>query len=1367
MSKVAQNPAAATLTNPTAQTVAALLPKLQDADSDFRFMALNDLFTALTHGTPSFLLQDYNVSARAVDGVLKTLDDQNGEVQNLSIKCLAPLSTRVPAGILPPMLEKISNLSTPNSVDNSIPSTALRTVVTSFPRPVRGTIYDKATDDAYAAISKVLIPRLVGYLPIPSNVQNLPIPPKGMLEANRSKGVDPDSIEVLIEVIRCFGIMLQNKEISALQKAIMAILDEDRSSMVVKKRTIVALSLLAHYFTDEVLSTFISHLIESFRNPHLTLPHRRLLLNIIGSLARSIPRKFGPHLKTLAPFVLGALSELELDEQMDEIYEGSEPNSQTDEVREAALVALEGLLASCSNEMRGYTEISIAAAVRFLTYDPMLSNGESDGQDMDTDEDGADANGFAGEEDFEEEAGFSDDDDLSWKVRRCAAKVLYTIISTRASGDLLENGILYERVAPVLVNSFKEREENVRLEILSTLGSLIRKTGEGAAVLNSISMNDSHSVLISLPHGRKRRRGSSDAHGADTQAPRVLISPVAPPPPATGPRASLAQLTPSIVKGTAKLLEGHSTPTKQAAITLLRDIVAVQHGGLSEYMNQIINPLIDAVKSVGSHQGGNMAPLSSGGGAAAATGSSLKIEALMLIGAIAETHPSSVLLPYLQYIVPGVSLAVKDKFFKTSGEAVATVEQLIKVMTPPRCAAPNQAEEAHLNTLYEVLANRVAANDADLEVRRLAIRALGVLLARTSGAESIRLLSKTKRYAALDILYERLKNETTRISAILAVDAVAVLTLSKDAFPPNWVKKVTLELGSQLRKTDRVLRGASLSALKNIIVNPAGIQSLDTATMQELSGYLYPLLSANDIQLLGPALIVLANLVQSNAAKIAGKDMKNALCNLALAPLRGAALDALLLLVKNIGEAGVGKSLMKGLLGDVGVHGDPATVGRAIGTLLVYGNDTIGYSVNDFVNELENAGDDQRRCLALAVLGEACFRLGPGSPIEPETFIKHFNSNSDKMPLPAAIALGRAGAGNAQKFLPIILDTMDKAGNSQYLLLHSIKEILQHANDSDTNIKPYSKQMWEKLLPTSQAEDNKAVGAECIGRLVVVDPKTYLPLLQARLKDKKAGVRGMAIQAIRYTLADTDESYDEMLRPALIDMIIIMLGDSELDNRRLALTTLNSATHNKPQLILPHLGRLVPLVMKESFINPELIREVQMGPFKHKVDDGLEVRKSAYETLYALLETSFSRINVGELYDRVIVGLDDEHDIRVLCNLMLLKLIALDPEETLRRLDMISERFRLILTTKIKENAVKQEIEKLEATIKGVLKVSYHLNSSFPTAAATVLGGQHQLWKTYWEAVKKDYATQLKIIEEDSRDKGGWGGIKIERDTEA
>jgi len=138
--------------------------------------------------------------------------------------------------------------------------------------------------------------------------------------------------------------------------------------------------------------------------------------------------------------------------------------------------------------------------------------------------------------------------------------------------------------------------------------------------------------------------------------------------------------------------------------------------------------------------------------------------------------------------------------------------------------------------------------------------------------------------------------------------------------------------------------------------------------------------------------------------------------------------------------------------------------------------------------------------------------------------------------------------------------------------------------------------------------------------------------------------------------------------------------------------------------------------------------------------------QSAYETLYSLMETAFSRINVVEFYDRVIAGLKDEHDIRSLCYLMLNKLSVLDNDETSRRLDAIAECLRTILSTKLKDNAVKQEIEKQEEAVKGALRISLQLNNSIPGASSGLVaqGSQHQTWRTYWEWIEKDFQESIR-----------------------
>lgn len=250
----------------------------------------------------------------------------------------------------------------------------------------------------------------------------------------------------------------------------------------------------------------------------------------------------------------------------------------------------------------------------------------------------------------------------------------------------------------------------------------------------------------------------------------------------------------------------------------------------------------------------------------------------------------------------------------------------------------------------------------------------------------------------------------------------------------------------------------------------------------------------------------------------------------------------------------------------------------------------------------------------------------------------------------------------------------------------------------------------------------------------------------------------MVISALRYTLSDTDEAYDEYLKPIVVPMLIQMLNEPDLENRRLALMTFNSAMHNKPDIILPALDQLLPLAMKETVVKPELIREVQMGPFKHKVDDGLEIRKSAYETLYALLETSFARLSVieiSEFFDRIVAGITDEHDIRILCNLMLTKLMTIAPDQVHSRLEPIAENFRAVLLIKPKENAVKQEIEKIQEGAKGVLKVSVSLNKRLGTESGSIQTDDAQLrvWSQYWDWISKEHGVSLKSISEELKER--------------
>jgi len=738
--------------------------------------------------------------------------------------------------------------------------------------------------------------------------------------------------------------------------------------------------------------------------------------------------------------------------------------------------------------------------------------------------------------------------------------------------------------------------------------------------------------------------------------------------------------------------------------------------------------------------GGNVVVASAAGGSAAtATGSSVRIEVLRLLAKILDNHSLGSVRQYFKSLVPALCAAVNETGYKVSFEAFGTVSSLVRLLT---CVgAPPYPQ--HIQALYGVVASKVQNADSDLEVRERAIITLSVLLGRTSNTVN---LSHDSRHNALEILLERLRNETTRSSAARAIEGIAKSTNSANDMDSRWVHGVVIELGSQLRKANRALRAVSLEALKSIATNNNCLSKMDAESKKELVAVLTPLLVVGDMQLLALAICVMRMMMSEPRDGVgATADVIAGICGLVKSPLgSGLVLENLLNLVGMIGETDqTGKQeLMKSLLRNVGVGGETGVVAKVVAQLLVSGGGERGgfvVGIKDFVEEVEGQKDEKRKCLALMVLGEIGLRMGNKFPVEPTIFLKQFSDGGDNVPLAAAVALGLVGAGNVDKHVPVVMKQL-AAGKDGYLLVHSLKEIITHS--SANGLASYTSDMWNTLLsPTVANDDSKAVAAECVGRLTIMDPYSFLPELQTHMTSNEPVIRGLVISALRYTFTDTDTSYDKLLRPIVVDFLDSMLRDAELENRRLALTALNSAATNKAHLLAgAGLDRLLPRVYAESVIKPELVREIQMGPFRHRVDGGLEVRKSAYETLYSLLETAFRNLDMQVYFDRVIAGISDEHDIRALANLMLAKLAVLTKDETIKRLGAIADVMKRVLMEKPKDNAVKQELERHTDGVRGIVKVAVVIQRE---VAASV---DVQRWEGFWDWLMSGYKEVLSDV---------------------
>ena len=209
--------------------------------------------------------------------------------------------------------------------------------------------------------------------------------------------------------------------------------------------------------------------------------------------------------------------------------------------------------------------------------------------------------------------------------------------------------------------------------------------------------------------------------------------------------------------------------------------------------------------------------------------------------------------------------------------------------------------------------------------------------------------------------------------------------------------------------------------------------------------------------------------------------------------------------------------------------------------------------------------------------------------------------------------------------------------------------------------------IWAQLFKHCECpeEGSRNVVAECLGKLVLVNPESLLPNLKKALKSDSPLMRTGVVSAIKFTISDQPQAIDPLLRQS-IGEFLSALQDPEPSVRRVALVAFNSAVHNKPSLVRDLLPELLPRLYSETKVKKELIREVEMGPFKHTVDDGLDIRKAAFECMYTLLEQGLDRVDIMQFLEHVQAGLRDHYDIKMLTYLMTSRLAVLCPSAVLQ-----------------------------------------------------------------------------------------------------
>ncbi|KAJ6614944.1 armadillo-type protein [Mycena sp. CBHHK59/15] len=904
-----------------------------------------------------------------------------------------------------------------------------------------------------------------------------------------------------------------------------------------------------------------------------------------------------------------------------------------DELREGCLQALEALLLRCPTEITPYLAPIVQAGSQYIKYDPNYAGGDDEDEEMaDADDDD--------DEDAELDE-YSDDEDTSYKIRRSATKLLAAIVGTRP--ELLAS--IYKDVYPVLISRFGDREETVRLEVWATYVVLLNQT----ALYGGHPQSKDDSSL-------KRKR---DPETMDVEE---------------GPFSLLKAQVPALSKALLNQLKSPKTPpaTLQAGFSLLHALLDVLPGSLASQVTSITA----TSKSILAQS-----PTTST--------SSLHLACLSFLALFFASHSPPTFAPSLPSLTPALLRSLGERHPRVASESFRVFSALLNALKPVK--AGGEWPEA----VYAQAVARLVAHDTDAEVRACAEACVGDLWV-----------------CATDVARTRDRREWEAICRPGAKSdgAVKVVTrVAKEvpgALGDVWVNGCIEWAMGLLKRGGRAGKMEVFGGLDVLLRSYTGgvPAALPPALVPQVKSYL----STSDIPLLSQALLLLALLLElapTTTFPEIESDLLPDIYRIAHSPLvSGTALDALLTFFAALVSADdqIATHLVPNLVISVEkaprADASPSNVAKAVAQIVRSQQAIAAGTIAQYAKNIKKTSKAKASTvvLSLLILGELGRFIDMSN--QQEIFreaIEHFAAEQEEIRAAASFAAGNIAIGSLHQFLAAIVKLVKSDPKKRLLSLHALKEVVTHC--SQGQLEGVADMLWVPLFENSEnsEETTRNVAAACLGKLATTHPSRYLPQLHARVGDPDAATRATVVSAIRYTFAETSQSYDELLAPLLVDFLSLML-DQDLTVRRLALSALNSAARTKPHLIREHLTALLPSLYKETIINPDLIRTVQMGPWTHKVDDGLDARKTAYETMYTLLDTCLAKLDLHTFLGRVLPGLaDDSDEIKVISHMMLFRLSQVAPAAVSQKLDEATPQLEKTMKgATVTKDTVKQDLER-------------------------------------------------------------------------
>lgn len=364
--------------------------------------------------------------------------------------------------------------------------------------------------------------------------------------------------------------------------------------------------------------------------------------------------------------------------------------------------------------------------------------------------------------------------------------------------------------------------------------------------------------------------------------------------------------------------------------------------------------------------------------------------------------------------------------------------------------------------------------------------------------------------------------------------------------------------------------------------------------------------------------------------------------------------------------------------------------------------------LNDYVsareNELTNKKNIEFNLKFLGYIG----MFKELAVVKFEVFESFFNDEEYKKV--SANSLGKFISRNLNEYLPTLLSKFNQiGGNYNYIELYliSINEILKINNNLKfEDYDMFWKSIIAKLTTLKEIDEPICkISAENLGLILIENNDTNI--FYNKCDELISDENGTQNESITYTIISSIKfilAYDNIISIELIETILNKvfnkIPNENLKIKQVSILTLMTVLNNQFEILLPSLKDILPIIYNELPKKKMYEEIISIGPFKHKVDKAIEIRKTSFEILYKLSLNRFNNItNVSfeELLDKVIqYGLNN--DVISISSLIITKLLETDSNliTSSKRVVLIEGIDKLINKIQKKEDQQKDSKEEQE-----------------------------------------------------------------------